>query len=606
MAKAKILVVEDEIVVAKAIQLALQRHGYDVPATVSSGLEAIQKTAEIQPDLILMDVVLKGDMDGIEAAEQIRSRFDIPVVYLTAYTSGETIRRAKMTEPFGYITKPFDETQLHTNIEMALYKHKMDKALRKSESEKELILSALSEQITYLDKNLRIVWANRAAGDSVGQSPDELVGHYCYEVWYQRQEACVDCPVAKSIETGEPAEGEMTLPDGRIWFIRANPVRDEKGEVAGVVETALEITQRKQAEEALHKEKVFAESIVQTAQAIILVLNPQGRIVSFNPYMEKISGYQLEEVRGKDWFDTFLPRQDRHRIRELFSKAVSGIQTKGDINPIITKDGELRQIEWYDKTLKDADGKLIGMLAIGQDITERKRAEKELLDYQNRLKSLAWQSSLVEERERRRIAEGLHDDITQALISVKMRLAQLYEDITTSQVTEDIDGFKEYIDELIHKTRSLAFELSSPVLYEVGLEAAIRGWLTKEIEQKYDIKTEFEDDGSSKPLDENVQIQLFRSVRELLVNVIRHAQAQKIKITMRKEEDRLKIAVEDDGTGFERLEGDSGFDETSGFGLFSIHENLSQLGGVVEIESKVGQGTVVVLTAPLKSENGHK
>jgi PAS domain S-box-containing protein len=137
-----------------------------------------------------------------------------------------------------------------------------------------------------------------------------------------------------------------------------------------------EIKQHKKTEDALHKEKYFAESIVQTAQAIILLLGPQGQIININPYMEMISGYKNKEVQGKDWFDTFLPKENRTQTRELFAKAAKGIRTKGNINHIITKDGSSRYIEWYDRVLKDADGKTIGVLAIGQDITKRKKAEE--------------------------------------------------------------------------------------------------------------------------------------------------------------------------------------------------------------------------------------
>jgi len=128
--------------------------------------------------------------------------------------------------------------------------------------------------------------------------------------------------------------------------------------------------------QALEEERDFAESLVNTAQTIILVLDINGRIVRFNPFMEELSGYSLDEVRGKDWFSTFLPARDRSRLRALFQEAVRDIQTKGNVNPIVTKDGREREIEWYDKTLKDVDGNIVGLLAVGMDITERKQAEE--------------------------------------------------------------------------------------------------------------------------------------------------------------------------------------------------------------------------------------
>ncbi len=127
---------------------------------------------------------------------------------------------------------------------------------------------------------------------------------------------------------------------------------------------------------ALKSERDFAESLVNTAQAIILVLDAKGRIVRFNPYLEGISGYSLDEVRGKDWFDIFLPASDHTRIRAQFQEAESGIKTRGKVSSIVAKDGSKREIEWHDKTLKDIDGNVNGLLAIGLDVTKRNQMEK--------------------------------------------------------------------------------------------------------------------------------------------------------------------------------------------------------------------------------------
>ncbi|MCG6970045.1 MAG: PAS domain S-box protein, partial [Gammaproteobacteria bacterium] len=122
----------------------------------------------------------------------------------------------------------------------------------------------------------------------------------------------------------------------------------------------------------------FIESLMETAQAIILVLDTEGRIVRFNPFMESISGYPLSEVQGKDWFKTFLPANDQSRIRDVFSSAIGDVHTEGNLNPIVTKQGNHRFIEWHDTTLKDDNGVVIGLLSIGQDITERLVIEKNL------------------------------------------------------------------------------------------------------------------------------------------------------------------------------------------------------------------------------------
>ena len=133
--KARILVVEDGNVIAKDLSLRLKNLGYDVAGVANSGEDALKLIEETRPDLILMDIMLKGDIDGIETASLVKERFDIPVVYLTAFSDDETIARAKITGPFGYILKPFEERELKSNIEIAIYKHGMDKALKAARKE---------------------------------------------------------------------------------------------------------------------------------------------------------------------------------------------------------------------------------------------------------------------------------------------------------------------------------------------------------------------------------------------------------------------------------------------------------------------------------------
>jgi PAS domain S-box-containing protein len=136
----------------------------------------------------------------------------------------------------------------------------------------------------------------------------------------------------------------------------------------------------RQSEETLRQQKDFAQSIINTAQVAILTLDPEGKIITFNPYLEEISGYLLEEVRGKDWFDTLLPARNLDKTRKLFKQSLGNINTRSNVDQIFTKDGKERDIEWYDKMLKDAKGNVIGLLAIGQDVTERKQTEAKTLE----------------------------------------------------------------------------------------------------------------------------------------------------------------------------------------------------------------------------------
>ena len=156
MGKTQIMVVEDESIVAKDIEMSLNKLGYSVCSLASSGEEAIRKAGEDRPDLVLMDIVLQGEMSGVEAAGQIRSQFDIPVIYLTAYADEKTLNLAKITEPFGYMLKPFEEKKTHTAIEMALYKHKREKSLKERSEWLKALLNSFGDTMIYTDKTKRI------------------------------------------------------------------------------------------------------------------------------------------------------------------------------------------------------------------------------------------------------------------------------------------------------------------------------------------------------------------------------------------------------------------------------------------------------------------
>lgn len=182
---AKILVVEDERIVGEDIKVRLQKLGYSVPSIVQSGEEAIEKAKTMRPDLILMDIVLDGEMDGVEAASQIKSLYGIPVVYLTAYADANTLERAKITEPFGYVVKPFEDRDLNITIDIGLHKHRMEKKLRETEEKLrrtlEDTIKALSSAVELRDPytaghQRRVSDLSCAIASELGLSPDRING----------------------------------------------------------------------------------------------------------------------------------------------------------------------------------------------------------------------------------------------------------------------------------------------------------------------------------------------------------------------------------------------------------------------------------------------
>ncbi len=234
-----------------------------------------------------------------------------------------------------------------------------------------------------------------------------------------------------------------------------------------------------------------------------------------------------------------------------------------------------------------------------REIAEKR--EEESLRYQAQLRSLSSELSLTEERERRRIASDLHDRIGHALANASMRLRQLKGAVLTSLASKHIDEIHSLIDQSIADTQTLTFELSPPILYDLGLEAAL-DWLTEQTQKQHDIKVEFIDDDTHKTIDESLRILLFQATRELLHNVVKHARATQISVSIVKEDDFVRIVIFDNGVGFEATKKEKDV-KKGGFGIFSIQERLKHQGGRMEIKSDPNLGSSVTLISPMTAKN---
>ena len=225
-----------------------------------------------------------------------------------------------------------------------------------------------------------------------------------------------------------------------------------------------------------------------------------------------------------------------------------------------------------------------------------KERTSKLQEHQNRLKALASQLTIAEESERRRIAADLHDNVQQSLALARLQLAAARKSTSTDKLTATLDEISESMRQAVQNTRSLVYDLSSPSMNEIGISAAISEWLEEQIVKRHGLKTEFVDECGKVPLDDDVRAILFRSVRELLTNVVKHAQANKVTVSMKTIDTNLNIIIQDDGVGLDYAK-ESG--KIGHFGLFSIRERMSDLGGSMEIVSEPGKGTKAILNAPL-------
>jgi PAS domain S-box-containing protein len=285
MDKPRVLVAEDEGIIAKDLENILKGLGYGFVGSVSSGKEAIRKAEETRPDLILMDIVLRGKSDGVEAAQEIRSRLDIPVVFLTAFSDERTLRRAKLSGPFGYLLKPIEEKGLRGAIEVALQVHAVEKRLKKLARDWQTTFDSIQDWVSIHDPHFRIVRTNRAMAEAVQSDPEGLVGKACYQVFHGSHEPIPQCPHRQTMETRRPVREEIFEPRMGIHLeISTSPVFDEKGELTGTVHIAKDISERKRAEETIRRSEQAARKAAEENAAMAEI----GRIVSSSPRIEEV------------------------------------------------------------------------------------------------------------------------------------------------------------------------------------------------------------------------------------------------------------------------------------------------------------------------------
>lgn len=328
MAKEKILVVEDERIVAKDIVKSLQRLGYKVVASVASGEEALQKVIEAQPDLVLMDIMLKGKMDGIETTEEIHKNFDIPVIYLTAYADEKTLGRAKITEPFGYIIKPFDERDLHTTIEIALRRHLAEAATRVA-LEKEKQLSELKSRFWFMVAHefrnpLTAILSSAELLESYSHELTELKRReYFYLI--QTSVRSLNNLLNEVLEFGKAEEGKLECNPEPLNLISFCQDLVEHMQFSSGSKHRITFTNQGDCNDACLDEKLLRHIFINLIGNAIKY-SPQGSNIYFELLCE--NGEAVFQVKDKG---IGIPPSDRELLFESFHRAtnVAGIPGHG-------------------------------------------------------------------------------------------------------------------------------------------------------------------------------------------------------------------------------------------------------------------------------------
>lgn len=372
MSEADILVVEDERIVAEDIKDTLKDIGYSVVDVVDSGEKAVSIARDTHPDLVLMDIVLKEDMDGVEAADKIRDEMDIPVIYLTAYSDDKKLKRAKVTQPFAYIIKPFRRRELHSNIEMALYKHDMEVKLRKSEKKYRTIFETTGTAMVILDEEGRIQMANEEAEELSGYSKDELKGMNMDE--FVVPEDSEKMKRYHKLRRRDPESVSkyynFTLVnrfgDTKEIFVNIDLLPETKKSVASL----LDITEYIDAYQALRESQESFRVIFECCPIPLAILDTEGNFTDINEGFKQALGYYEDELLDKE-FSSVVHPDNRRDGQDMISSIIDeGTNEESKKLKMMKERDDVEEMDVIAKAVPDEDGSLIQIIVMMEDWTE--------------------------------------------------------------------------------------------------------------------------------------------------------------------------------------------------------------------------------------------
>ncbi|AFM25681.1 PAS domain S-box protein [Desulfomonile tiedjei] len=382
-AAVRILICEDELLFAENLAATLRDLGYEIIGTVMTGQHAIDMVEEVQPDLILMDIGLSGEIDGVEAARCIRAQFDIPLVYLTAYAEENVFDRAKNTEPYGYLGKPFSLVELKCTLETTLCKHQIDRKMRESEARR-----AKAEELAGLYswewdfQTGRFVWSEQSYR-IFGLNPDEtkLVFETFINLVRPEDRDRLKDALRDAKDGKRPYEIEFRIvqPNGqeRILHSRGEIRNDRRGRAVRMQGMTLDITDRKKAEQALRESKNRYRQAVENSPNAILAVDAEGTVLSWNDSCERLTGYTKERAIGSSVFDLIL-HLERTKVADIIHKVFDGHSFNEIPLDFCADNGTARKMISRAYPLMDVNGRVLECMLANTDITDLHNSREEL------------------------------------------------------------------------------------------------------------------------------------------------------------------------------------------------------------------------------------
>jgi PAS domain S-box-containing protein len=563
--------------------------GYTSDEMLARTFQDITHPDDLEADLEHVQLLLRGEVDTYSISKRYL-RKDGQIVWVNLTVS---LLRDDTGDPRWFVSV----------VENITKRKLAEEALQKSEKRFRDIADNSLAWIWEVDSNGKYTYVSPVVESILGYKPEEILQKHFYDLFCpddkeELKRAALE-GFAGKMEFREFINRNVHKNGKEVWLSTSGvPVIDETGELVGYRGADTDITERKHAEDALRENEHRHRTLLESLPQKIFLKDRDSVYIYCNEKLALDLGIMSEEIAGKSDFD-FFPRALAEKYRADDKRLIEAERTE-ELEEPYARHGKTEWVRTVKTPVRDDKGTVVGILGIFWDITEKKQAENTLLKYQQRLKALASELTVSEEQERRRIALDLHDQVGQSLSAARVQLATAKKATTDTDLAADLDEISQSLLQAVQDTRDIMYDLSSPSIDEFGLDAAISEWMEVRIASRHGLTTEFTADEMKTPLDDDTRAIVFRCVRELLTNVVKHARASRVAVRMISKAETLRVAVEDDGVGFDATgaaDADSG---GGGFGLFSIQERMGDLGGELEIKSRPGAGCTAVLRVPIQ------
>jgi signal transduction histidine kinase/CheY-like chemotaxis protein len=601
MREEKILIVEDEVIIALDIKSKVENFGFRVVGIVNSGQQALEKAGQLKPDLVLMDILIFGPMDGIETAQRIRETYHIPVIYLTAHADDKTMSRALVTDPFGYVCKPLKDRELLGAVEIALYKHRLEKELETSQRRWESTFNAISDWVSLINVHSnRIEQTNSQTMPFVGLPHSGMPGRTCCSMLHASDDPIEGCPVQIMLRTKRRETLEFYDSDRDRWFlVIADPVFDQTGQIQSAVHIVREITEQKRGEALLRSERDKFVSILSAIGEGVAIVDDAYKLEYQNDISQKLFGDGIGRI-GQESLRYGVQICSVLKLQEIFQDG--RIRTFETVLP----DGRIFEITG--SPFSGVHGRKM-ILMLQKDISEKKALQVESV-------RAAHMQSLGE------LAAGVAHEINNPITGI-INCAQLMEDgKETGDLPRRIIQEGERVARIVKNLLAFARndrEEKNPAAVASILDdtvGLIRSQMQKQgIELKADFQTDLPDVVVNRYQIQQVFLNIIQNAIYALNQKYPDADPDKLILIRSVFTDgdqgrTIRTEFEDHGQGIPAQNLKKVMDpffttknsEGTGLGLSICQKIIKEHGGRLFIESKEGKYTRVIVDLPARRE----